>query len=342
VRQPLYSAPHYLNTNRQIAGYAQATYHLTAISEGLSLTGGFRYTHENLELSQLPGSHFGAPNEYQQYSKPSWQGGLRELVTHSWMLYAVTRGSFRSAGFNGTAATVKPALAPQGGNEFAPETTKDVEIGSKFQGDLLNLPARFNIALFRQWVDDIQRVVDVTDNGTFTALTANIPTARVQGVEADGEIQPARWLDVGATLAFDDAKFTQTPLELFGQNFQFGPFPATPRWSGSFYAQVDLPVPAAFGRLSVRGDVYAQSIQYFSSTNNTTTPGTALPGYHLLNFEVSWKNVARTSLSLSGFVKNALNTTYYVGGTAVGNIFSVNGVIPGVPRTYGMELEYKF
>jgi iron complex outermembrane recepter protein len=338
-----YVSAHFVNTSRQIAGYAQATYHLRALSEGLSLTGGFRYTHERLELSQGPGSPFaGAPNEYQQYSKPSWEGGLQEQVTRSWMLYAVTRGSFRSGGFNGDAASVTPTLATQGGNEFAPETTKDVEIGSKFQGDLLDLPARLNIALFRQWVDGIQRVVFVTVNGTVPGLTASVPTARVQGVEADGEIQPARWLDVGATLAFNDAKFGQTPLELFGQNFQFGPFPATPRWSGSFYAQVELPVPKAYGRLSVRGDVYAQSVQFFSSTNNTLTPGTALPSYHLLNFGVSWKDIAGTSLSLSGFVKNALDTTYYVGGAAAGNVLSVNSVVPGFPRTYGMELAYKF
>jgi iron complex outermembrane receptor protein len=105
--------------------------------------------------------------------------------------------------------------------------------------------------------------------------------------------------------------------------------------------QVGLPVPAAWGRVSVRGDVYAQSIQYFSSTNNTL-PGTELPGYHLLNFKVMWQNIGRTSLSLSGYVKNALNTTYYVGGIPFGNIFSVNSADPGVPRTYGMELECKF
>jgi iron complex outermembrane recepter protein len=343
VSQPIYANPHYSNTSRQIAGYAQATYHLKALLEGLSLTGGFRYTHENLELSQLSGSVFaGTPSEYHAYSKPSWQGGLQEQVTGNWMLYAVTRGSFRSGGFNGLATTIKPALAPQGGNEFAPETTTDVEIGSKFQGDLFNLPARLNIALFRQWVHDIQRVVYVTVNGTITALTANVPTARVQGVEADAELQLARWLDVGATVSFDDAKFGQAPVELFGQTFQFGPFPATPRWSGSFYAQVELPVPAAYGRLSVRGDVYAQSVMYFSSTNDTLTPGTGLSSYHLVDFRMSWKDIAGTSLSVSGFVKNALNTAYYVGGNAGGNVYSLNEATPGIPRTYGMEVEYRF
>jgi iron complex outermembrane receptor protein len=341
VRLPFTSAPSYENDNRQTAGYVQATYHLRALLEGLSLTGGYRYTHEDLSSLQLIGSKlYGAPKEYQQYSKPSWEGGLQEQVTRSWMLYAVTRGSFRSGGFNAS-ANATPALASQGGNEFLPETTKDVEIGSKFQGDLLNIPTRLNIAVFRQWVNDIQRVVYVQTPGSLGAFTANVPSARVQGVEVDSEIEPARWLDVGAQLAFYDASFTQTPLELLGQPFTFGPFPATPRWSGSFYAQVGLPVPAAWGRVSVRGDVYAQSIQYFSSTNNTL-PGTELPGYHLLNFRVMWQNIGRTSLSLSGFVKNALNTTYYVGGVPFGNIFSVNSADPGVPRTYGMELECKF
>jgi iron complex outermembrane receptor protein len=82
-------------------------------------------------------------------------------------------------------------------------------------------------------------------------------------------------------------------------------------------------------------------MQYFSSTDNTT-PGTSLPSYHLVDFRVSLKDIAGTSLSLSGLVKNALNTTYYLGGLGFGNIYAVNSVVPGLPRTYGMELEYKF
>ena len=39
----------------------------------------------------------------------------------------------------------------------------------------------------------------------------------------------------------------------------------------------------------MRGDTYFQSVQYFSNLNATVVPGTQLPAYQLVNFQVNWR-----------------------------------------------------
>jgi iron complex outermembrane recepter protein len=112
--------------------------------------------------------------------------------------------------------------------------------------------------------------------------------------------------------------------------------------SGSAYALVQLPSSHDVGDMSIRGEVYAQTNQLFSSQNSTISPETSLPGYALLNFRFDWHNVMRTNLNVSGFVKNAADRVYYAGGLATGAAFGLNAALPGVPRTFGIELNYKF
>jgi iron complex outermembrane recepter protein len=105
---------------------------------------------------------------------------------------------------------------------------------------------------------------------------------------------------------------------------------------------VRLPTPDSIGAMSVRGELYSQTNEYFSSQNSSASPGTSLPGYTLLNFRFDWHNVAQSNLNVSAFVKNATDKGYYVGGLAQGAAFGSNSALPGVPREYGLELNYKF
>jgi iron complex outermembrane receptor protein len=91
----------------------------------------------------------------------------------------------------------------------------------------------------------------------------------------------------------------------------------------------------------LRADVYAQSSEYFSSLNNTITPGSQIPGYALLNLRYDWQTPL-PALTVSGFAKNVLNRDYWAGGYATGPVLGANGASPGLPRMYGVELHYKF
>jgi iron complex outermembrane receptor protein len=334
-------------TDQSYAGYAQGTYNLGSLTkiEGLSVTAGIRYTEEDVGEQVLPGSPYydlPAPferNLSQSAGKLSWQFGAQEQLNSNLLLYVVTRRSFRSGGFNGTAAPLA-GTAAVGGALFKPETATDVEGGVKIQGDLLGAPARLNLAVYNQWVDDIQRSIYGLADGQPAGYTTNVPAAEVTGFEAEGQINPTSWLKTGASLAYTDARFTDAKTVLFGTPTIYGPYPDAPRWSGSLFAEATLPLQGPLS-VSARGDLYAQSSFYFSSLNNTVNPGSQLAGYGLADFRVSLDDNA-AGWSVSAYVKNAFNHVYYVGGVPLGSLLGFNTALPGAPRTFYVQIRDKF
>jgi iron complex outermembrane receptor protein len=334
-------------TARSEAAYAQGTYDLSSLTgvDGLKATGGFRYTWETDGLSYPVNPYAllsGQPSESKEFSAPSWQVGLEYQITPSVLAYVVQRGSWRSGGFNGYSPS-NPTLAQFGGNEFLPEKTHDVELGAKFHGSLLGAPTVLNVALYNQWITQIQRVIYAFAGANASAFTANIPAGEVRGVELDAEISPLPWLTVGLNGAYTDAFYTNgTGLAYGGGLLHYGPVGDVSRVAGSVFAQVTLPTPKSLGDMSVRADLYAQSYEYFSNLASTITPGTKLPGYSLVNLRYDWHDVLGSPVTASAFAKNALNRGYYTGGESFGVDFGLNDAAPAEPRTYGVELTYRF
>jgi iron complex outermembrane receptor protein len=94
--------------------------------------------------------------------------------------------------------------------------------------------------------------------------------------------------------------------------------------------------------VTARTDVYAQSGQFISNLNNTTDPGSFLPGYALVNLRLDWRKIMGSQVSAGVFIKNVLDKQTYVGGMPLGGALGLNTAIPGEPRTFGFELSYKF
>jgi iron complex outermembrane receptor protein len=325
------------------AVFAQGTYDLQSLTTvaGLKVTAGIRYTWEQVGIQQLPGAvESGLPDENETFSAPSWTVGLEYQVNPNLLVYVEQRGSWRTGGFAGASPAV-PATGEFGGNEFLPEKTHDVELGVKLQGDLAGMPGRFNVAVYNQWVTNIQRSTIVTIDAVSSAVTSNVPSATITGAELDAALDPTRWLSVGGNVAFTDARYTDGNVTLFGEALSYGPFADAPRWSGSLFAKVELTPLRRFGEMYVRADVYSQSKDYFSNLNDTVIPESSLPSYTTLNLRYDW-NVADTKLTLSAFAKNVLDKKYYVGGLAFGNSFGFNNAVPGEPLMYGAEATYRF
>jgi iron complex outermembrane receptor protein len=350
------SPPSRLNTNELVrdksyAGYGQGTYDLSQATgvQGLSVTAGARYTTESVSMTQLPGSSFfdsSNPLLHQvldkTFDKVSWQFGLQEQVNSDLLVYAVTRRSFRSGGFNTTSPPVE-GFGNNGGAGFDAEIATDAELGLKFQGMLGPVPTRLNVAAFLESIKNAQRVAYTAVGGIPAAVTTNVPKTRVSGFEAEGQVNPTAWLKLGASLAYTDAKFTDNQVTVPGSpavTVGFGPYPDTPRWSGSVFSEVTVPVSKDVS-VSLRGQLYDQTSTFYSSTNNTLTPGTELPGYAVTDFTLSLTD-SKTGWSAAAIVKNAFNRVYYVGGFAGINLFATNGTLPGAPRTIVGEVRYKF
>jgi iron complex outermembrane receptor protein len=338
----------YRNTDESKAIFAQGSYDLSNVGvNGLSITAGARYTWEKVTLKHLPRST-NRNGEFQssKFSKPSWEFGLEYQASPQVLTYVKTRGSWRTGGLNGNAAPID-APASGGGDQFAPETVKDVEGGLKFSGRVGDRPATLNVAVYRMWIKNIQRFLTPTvcdqNNVCYSiAVTANVPSSVVQGIEVDGSIHATDWLSIGGSAAYTDAKFKKNEAFLYGVNYKFGPYPDTPKVSGSVWAKVQLPVSETLGQMSVRADFYAQSAQYFSANAGSSMPGTRMPSYQLLNMRYEWQDILESNVNFAVFARNLLDEKYYVGGSAAGASFGMNAVALGRPRMWGAELRVNF
>lgn len=325
------------------AMYAQATYKLT---DRLNITVGGRYTWETIKYRGLADDTgdsnqvdlellLGTPPARDKQSKPSWNVTLDYKVSDSLMVYAAQRGSWRTGGFNGTGSDVVNGVRSI--DSFKPETTYDFEVGTKFDGHVGGVPLRLNAALYEQHVKNAIRVIYTG----VSAVSGNVNKVRVRGFELDGSIRPAKWLEIGGTFALTSGKFTDPIASVGQQTFTFGPYADTPKRSGSLYARVEHEL-ADGSSIVLRGDLYAQSSFYYSNAADTVLPDTKLPGYALVNTRIEWNEIAGTGVSLAAYAKNLAQEKYYTGGFALGGVVGINGILTGVPRTYGVEAKVKF
>lgn len=339
-------------TNETYAAYAQGTLDISGWTgvDGLSVTGGMRYSEEDVEFLHKPddvyianpapaGAVFQNPLS-DTFEQLSWTFGLQNQVSDDLLLYAVTRRSYRSGGFNYFAPPL-PGFGNQGGAEYDEEKATDFEVGAKWEGMAGDVPARLNVALYTMKIEDIQRSNYVQIFGQLAGITVNVPESEIKGVEIDGVINPTSWLSLGASLAYTDAKFTDSAVSVLqNPEVNFGPYPDQPDWSGSVYADISFPVTDGIEG-SFRADVYSQTSSYFSSTGNTLNPGSKIDGYSITNLRLAIDN-EDAGWTVAAYLKNAFDETYYVGGIGFASLFAVNTVIPGTPRTYMVEARYSF
>jgi iron complex outermembrane receptor protein len=326
-----------------IGAYAQGSY---KILDNLSLTAGVRYTREETDFTELSGFAPFFPSgieESRSDEEPSWTLGAEYQATDDLFVYATYRGSWRGGGYNYNAPPIN-LPADQGGNTFGPETTQDVELGMKFRGKIGSTQLRANIAVFKQWVDDVQRVAYVNIPGIGpAAVTFSAPGAEFKGVEADVEFMPTDWLKIGAAFSYTDAKYTDTAVNnLFGTFFQFSTFADIPETSGSIYVEGTWDLPDDAGELSVRLDAYAQSSMYISNYGKTSAPNTQIPSYEVFNARIGLSRIAGSNVNVALFGRNIFDEDYYVGGIGLGTSPGYNTVLPGDPATYGIEIGIDF
>jgi iron complex outermembrane receptor protein len=354
----------YQRQNITNAVFAQGTYDLSQWTgvEGLGFTLGARYTHESVTLEHLPDDHaygfattgyvdsFGhvllpasdfANNQSNSFNNVSWTVGIQEQFDQNLLAYFTARRSYKNGGFNG-------ALAPRigyadlsvtPGSSYRTETLTDVELGTKFNGQVFDHGVTFNLALFNDWIDQAQRVAYVDYNGVPSAVTVNVPSAQVYGFEADGTFNVNSWLKLGAALNYTYASFTNNIVNLAGHSEIYGTYPDTPRWSGDIYADVTIPVTQSIDG-HIHGDLYGLTRTYYISTANLD-PNAVLPGYATLNFQVGVEDYDQ-GWSVNVDIKNALDHTYYVGGLPLAQLLQIDTLVPGAPRTVMATVRYKF
>lgn len=320
--------------------YAQGTYDLGAVVEGLKFTGGLRYTWDK-RFSQTQ-TQFAAtctvPGANAQcqlvgradFRAPTWTLGLDYQAAPGIMLYAAARRGYRTGGFNITAQT-------QDNRSFKPEYVLETELGVKSDWQMGDAPVRANLALFHQDFTQIQLTQAVVDNGVATQFTRNPGDARLVGAEFEGEISPTENLHFGANLSWLNFKYTrlETGVNVLATRLQI--LVNRPRWKYGVNARYRLPV-----------DQVAGSVELSAAWNWTGQAGDRQDvlgvnrAYGLLTLGASWNSIAGAPIDAFVFMTNATNKTYTIGGYPISYLLGTSALSYGEPRMYGVRLRYRF
>lgn len=348
--------------DRSYAAFVQATY---AITPELNFTGGFRYSQDKIDGTQGLGGFFSPPNfgglppdqiaglnqeQHLKYKNPSWTASVDYQVTPELMIYAAQRGSWRAGGlnfpvtpynFDGSGKVTPGNPLGRIGNIFLPEKARDVELGAKFSGNLGRVRVNATVAVYNQWVKNVQRSAFQVVGGAPSLVTVNVPAAEVTGQEFSLTVRPAGWLSVGGQLAHTRARYTDASAFAVGFPRTFGPYGDVPEWSGSAFVEFTHELSDG-SSIALRSDVYAQAQMEFTNYKPAQHADTLIPGYALINARLSWNKIMGSGLTAAVYGRNLADRKWYAGGIPTETAFGVNVVAPGTPRQYGLELRYDF
>jgi iron complex outermembrane recepter protein len=321
---------------RSHAEFTQLTYDLGKtfpVLDGLSVTGGYRYTHD--ELSQS--SYFVAPpftGGNGKWNYGSYSFGVDYKIAPQVLTYVAVRSAYKAGGLNSQLPVDSPFAT------FRPEELKDVEVGLKGDFKFDGMAARINIDVYRGDYTNIQRTTNVVSQGVLVNVTNNAARGRISGLEWEGVFLPIPSIELATLYAYTDAKYTEVDSAEAALILDGAPFPYVSRNKGSLSARYRLPLPKTVGDVGVMGVFSYQSSQAIAQTNQTVFP--FLPGYGVVNARLDWRDVYQSSVDVSAFVTNLTNRTYPIGQFDAYETFGFVTRTYGPPRMYGVQVRYAF
>jgi iron complex outermembrane receptor protein len=143
----------------------------------------------------------GATYDTKKFNKTTWRAGLDYQLSDDNLMYASVSTGFRSGGFNSGQGPA--ALQPT----FNPETVIAYEIGSKNR--FADNTIQINLAAFYNNYKGLQEQRQVPVGATTLSIIENSGKARSYGAEAEMIWQPVDALQIGATFAYLNAKYTE-------------------------------------------------------------------------------------------------------------------------------------
>jgi iron complex outermembrane receptor protein len=330
--------------------------------DGLTLTGGLRYTYEEKQ-GTYDTFTFGGPATVtaaqrtqqlsilrgQSYAASDKDGAFTGRVNAA---YAVTdgvlgyasyaRGS-KSGGINMSGLPLdnnnNPALNTA---VVKPEKNSAYEVGLKTQ--LFDRRLIFNVDAYYTTVRDFQ--TNVTDTGAAVALRtylANIPKVRVKGVEAEAVAQVTRDFQLRASAAYADGKYISypggpCPIERIGTgtsacDLSGKGLSGLPKWNVTLGADYTRPVPmfGDDGAVFLHADSNSRSKIFGDPTASAYT---VISGYTVVNGSVGAR--FGKGLELAVFARNLFDKNYMQNLTIqAGNSGLIVGT-PSDPRTIGI------
>lgn len=324
-------------SGRTQAIYAQGTYDLSSIVEGLKFTAGYRYTWDWRSAFQnslnAAGKTLIVYAADAQFHAPGYTFSLDYQLDFGTMLYISYSKAYSSGGFSLT--------APVQLQKFNPEYLSDLEVGVKSDWELAGLKARTNFGTFYGWYDNIQApsVASYTDaTGIHLAtVTTNAATAHIEGIESELTILPVEGLELTGNALLMDAKYDKYVSA--GADLSGTPFYYLPPFKYSVTARYHFALPADLGDLTFAA---AYTWQRHLLKSNDYPPVAYLPSFGNLDLDIDWTGIAGMPVDATFFMTNVTDNVVNVGGFGAYNALGLAAVGIAPPRMFGFKFKYRF
>ncbi len=305
--------------------YGQADYRFNSV---VKATFGARSSRETKDFSlnavRANGTlnfDFAAKNSW---SRTDWKLGLDAQVSKDTLVYGSATTGFKSGGFNGRAGTAAAAALT-----LKPETVLTYELGLKTS--FLNGAGRFNINVFQNDYKDLQLTAF---NAAGVSVLTNAASAVIKGVEIDTSAQLTKAWQVSMNLGTLDAKYkdytTANAATFDGKQLKQAP---------KLQYGLSTSYRVAMGNGSM---VFGAQMKHVGEhfQNLTNSPIIKTDAYSIVDARAGYEAAGgKWSASLWG--KNLANKRYYTGGFDL-SALAIADVYLNVPRTYGVDLKYRF
>ena len=263
-------------------------------------------------------------NYSEKWSEVTPQATLDWKITDGIYSYLTYSEGFKGGGFDDT-----PANIPQATTPFDPEKAKNYELGVKM--DLFDRRMRLNADVF--YMDYTNLQVTQTNAACLCNITDNAASAKIEGVEAEWELQATDALRFSLSGSYVDATYQDfiesakdptTGLNLDSSGNRLQRTPETQLSAGLDYA---------IGIASININYTWQSDMYWATDNIAKEPA-----YGLLDARLGFQP-ANAAWSVAIWGKNITNELYR---TNIIPFFGEEVSQFGPPRTVGVDLRVKF
>ncbi|PZQ62980.1 MAG: TonB-dependent receptor [Sphingomonas taxi] len=318
------------------------------IADGLRLTGGVRYSHDDKSrrgntVLDYPGDRqiiLQINDAQRTFSKVTWRAGADYDVPGLGLLYATVSTGYKAGGFNdgceARAGAPASCVLTADGLYYQPETLTSYEGGFKFAFG----PAfRLEGSVFHYDYKGLQLTSTQNVCGGPCAVTSNAGAAKVDGVELNATVRPDRKNSFNIQANYLDARYTDySPVS--GISYAGRPLSRSPKVS--INAAYTFTQPLGNG-----GSLEATARTRFSSRYDLTDLGSRLffyqPSFTKSDLSLTY-NAPGDRFYVGAFARNLENNivlTNVTGGTAGIGRYDASANFED-PRTWGVRTGVKF
>ncbi|RFB06246.1 TonB-dependent receptor [Parvularcula marina] len=347
------------NTSKAI--FAEVTFGLDSLVEGLALTLGGRQTWDEREIT-IRNRNEGASCRFTidddnnpatpevnpgdtaactldasaEFDSFTYNVTLEYQPDVDTLLYGSVRTGFRSGGF-AARATTEEGLR----RTFEPEELLNYEIGLKRDWHFGEGYLQTNLAVFYGDYQNIQRNLnDVTTTDGYT-VTVNAAEATVSGFEFEGIFRPVPQFEIAGSWGYIDAEFEDFIDPFSGDDLSNSQFAKIPENTWRIAGTYSFPPSQTFGETSFKV-AYGGRDEYLIGDNAPSGPVGTNPEYEQLDLFLTSRGVLDTNMDLTLFAQNVTEEIEYQTLAQVFGSLGYAASTPGKPRMMGVQLRYKF